>query len=89
MVHIYNQKSVIYCYTLHILVRKCPVAVTQRLTPVGLTTIHYRIAGKTIPQLAVVPQQRLGEVTTLQYTVLTSSMTDQRVEISHIVLLSM
>ena len=44
-----------------------------------------KIARKTIPQLAVVHQQRLGEVTTLQYTVLTSSMTDQRVEISHIV----
>ena len=61
------------------------MAVIQRLTPVGLTTIHYRIVGETIPQLAVVPQQRLGEVTTLQYTVFTSSMTDlvtdQRVEI--------
>ena len=55
IVHIYNHKSVMYCYTLHTLVRKCPVAVTQRLTPVGLTTIHYRIAGETIPQLAVVP----------------------------------
>ena len=86
IVHIYNQKSVIYCYTLYTLVRKCPVAVSDTKTNTfGLTTIHYRIAGETIPQLAVVPQQRLGEVTTLQYTVLTSSMTDQRVEISHIV----